>query len=76
MATFSLHKKNVVPFVVSSLQDFDIGLQSITIMRPEKSEGSCVYTVIGMWSDDTGEEKVSNFLRLLTNILKENTPAG
>lgn len=76
MATFSLHKKDVVPFVLSLLLDFDIGLQSITITRPEKSEGSYVYTVTGMWSGDTAEEKVSNFSNLLTIILKENTPVG
>lgn len=76
MASFSMHKKDVVPFVLSLLRDFDIGLQWITITRPEKSEGSYVYTVTGMWSGDTVEEKVSNFSSLLTSILEKNTPVG
>jgi len=76
MVVSTMDKKDVVPYVKDLLRDFDIGLQSITIMRPEKSGGSYVYTVIGMWSDDTEEPRVSSCLEQLMNIFKEITQDG
>ena len=77
MIISTMNNKDVALYVADMLRDFEIGLQSITITKPLKSEDSSALTVIGMSSDDIDEdEDMTLFSYRLANILQNNTSVG
>lgn len=76
MMVSTMPKEAVVQYVTDLLQDFGIGLQSITIMKPLRSEDCSVLTVISMWSEDTDEPMGLSYFKQQLDILTEFTRAG
>lgn len=76
MIISTMPRKAVVQYVEDMLRDFEIGLQSITITSPAKSEDFSAFTVIGISSEDIDDPMVQDFSWLLMNISTENTQGG